>query len=449
VYVREMFQEIEPVTFRARMRSLQTRPAYTLATFARALTDGLDAGGRVLAATMPRYNLSAAESADLAAYLQTLNAFPAVGVDSFAIHFATVVTEAADPQQARSMLDLMRAYFARKNRATDGILARKDRPDLCSASLAARSWVLHIWQLKGAASSWQAQLETAYRDQPVLAMIGGMGAGEWRPVSAFCDHYEMRCLFPQLVAADTAGSAYTLYFSQGPIDEARVLAQYLGTEKSPIVQIYRSENANAATAFRRSLPQGLKLRDIPIPRDTELTSTFWDALLGNARPAALVLWLRDCDLHSFPRTQARNSQPFLFYLSATLVPDPRLLSLDRTSIRLIYPYSLSPDPVQESVRVQGWKVARGLEPAISRVQLNTYFVLALVDDCLQQMAGVFSRRFLIETVERNAETATNAGVYPRISLGPGRRFASHGAQIVRWKPGTQMEFEPVSNWINP
>jgi len=63
------------------------------------------------------------------------------------------------------------------------------------------------------------------------------------------------------------------------------------------------------------------------------------------------------------------------------------------------------------------------------------------------MVDNFSGEYLIETIEHEAETSINPGVFPRLSLGPGQRFASKGTYIVRLsRDATVM---PVSDWIVP
>jgi hypothetical protein len=76
--------------------------------------------------------------------------------------------------------------------------------------------------------------------------------------------------------------------------------------------------------------------------------------------------------------------------------------------------------------MKSWQLSRGIAPGNERIQLNTQFTLALLEDSLRRMAGRFSRDYLIETIERETESAPNPGVYPRLSLGPGQRFAYKG-----------------------
>ena len=64
------------------------------------------------------------------------------------------------------------------------------------------------------------------------------------------------------------------------------------------------------------------------------------------------------------------------------------------------------------------------------------------------MIDHFSQPYLIESIEHETENALNPGTYVRLSLGPGQRFASKGAYVVRM-PGHAAGLQPVSSWIVP
>ncbi len=65
------------------------------------------------------------------------------------------------------------------------------------------------------------------------------------------------------------------------------------------------------------------------------------------------------------------------------------------------------------------------------------------------MAGRFSRDYFVETLEREAERAANPGVFPRLGLGAGQRFASKGCYIVRPAAGAPGGLAAASDWIVP
>jgi hypothetical protein len=472
---RKLFQEVQPSHFRARLRDPREHPAYTDETLGSALREGKDPAGRELDQLMPRYSLSDEDTAHLVAYLKSINGSAAPGVTRSAIHFATVVTEGVALERRRAMLDVMDAYFRWKNSETKGLLEHPGHAAFYDADSygALREWVLDVWELRGPAGTWPRQLAAYYRQQPVFALLGGIGAGSWQPVHNFCEREEMPCLFPNtdLPVVSPAG-AYSLYLSGGLAVEAAALARYLGCgtgvppvdlRKRPspagtrarcachVTQVYRDTDSGRvlADALRRSLQEqgGAELDERVIHSGQELSPGFWQKLLKDERPAALVLWLSDEDLATLARVQLHADLPQI-YLSSTLLEDmgATLPESLRDKIFLTYPFTLPQAQTPHAYRARAWLRSRGVATAYEHIQFNTYFTLAVVDHSLVNLAGNFSRDYFIENVEHETEVTPNPGVYPRLSLGPGQRFASKGSYIVKV---SDRGIEAASAWIIP
>jgi hypothetical protein len=203
----------------------EARPAYTRASLARALREGVDPGGRRLDALMPRYALGDDEIDQLYAYLAGLSAAAAPGVSDREIHFATIIAPGVDAERRRAQLDVLQAFFRDKNGNTRKEARRRDAGSE-QMYLAYRTWVLHVWELDGAPETWHDQLAAHYREQPVFAVIGGLGSGSWQPVHAFCEGTGVPCVLPDVDYPVAAGAGYyALYFSRGIALEADVLAK--------------------------------------------------------------------------------------------------------------------------------------------------------------------------------------------------------------------------------
>jgi cytochrome c553 len=456
---RRLFQEVQPARLRARLRDPRPRPAYTDESLGVALREGRDPAGHEFDPLMPRYRLSDEDAGHLAAYLKSLSAARAPGVSASAVHFATVLTEGVGPEERRARLDVMRAYFRWKNADTAGMLRRSGSTIWYEEELPAtyREWVLHVWELKGAPETWPAQLEAYYVKQPVFALLGGTGRGSWRPVHDFCEREEVPCLFPDTELPAEAG-AYTLYLSGGLPAEAGALARHLRERARPdgaerVVQVYRDAGGGAVLA--RALARGLRGRGAPELRErvirgaSKLTPAFWKELLEGERPTVLVLWLDESDLATLD--SARTSADALreVYLSYGLLRATPALKSFRDRLYLTYPYELPARETPHVYRVRAWLRARGVASAHERPQLNAYFALSVADHSLMRLAGNFSRDYFVETVEQETETALNPGVFPRLSLGPGQRFASKGSYIVKPSGGAPGALEPASGWIIP
>jgi len=442
---RELYQLVQPESYRARVRDPRVRPGYTVATLATALREGRDPAGRRLDALMPRYPIQDADVAHLAAYLETLSAAPAPGVDGSAIHFATVITEGVDPGRRKALLDVLEGYVRWKNAETRHSAGRLGSSPWYRDEFfgSYREWRLHVWDLRGPAETWPAQLAALYRARPVFAVLSGTGAGSWRPLHEFCEKTELPCLFPDtdLPVVSPAG-AYTLYLSKGLTVEAQALARFLAEEPPRrLLQVYRDldEGREPAKVLRQALPKGIQLIDRVVAADQE--RTFWDDLIRRTRPDTLVLWLTPGDTASDALGRVRQ-----VFLSHSLLGEEIPTEL-RGKVLLTSRYRLPGHEEPLAYRVRAWMRSRRIERTHERLQLNAYFALSVVDHSLVHVVENFSRDFLIESVEEETENALSPGVFPSLSLGPGQRFASQGSYVV--KLSEKGELEPMSGWIVP
>ena len=118
-----------------------------------------------------------------------------------------------------------------------------------------------------------------------------------------------------------------------------------------------------------------------------------------------------------------------------------------SEVGLTYPFTLPGLEVPRIYRLRAWLRSRGVERRHERIQLNTYFALSVADHALVHLVDHFSREYFMESVEHETENALNPGVYPRLSLGPGQRFASKGSYVVRLAADGGVA--EVSDWIVP
>ncbi len=332
----KLYQEELSQASWTRLRAARERPAYTAASLAAALRRGTDPDGRVLDPLMPRYELDEPDLDDLIAYLRTLSAAPAPGVDATAIHFAVVVAPEVDAGKKRAMLDVVEAFFRYRNAETRHLLERPAASPGTRANLRQtwRKWVLQTWQLEGPPASWAAQLARSYGEQPVFALLSGLGAGEWRPVHEFCERTAVPCVFPNvdLPVAAPAG-AWTLYLSAGLTLEARALGRHLAASAVAgrpvrIVQLFGDQPPGRvpAAALREELrgEKGVRLADLALDAAGAVTAgANLKALAGllsagPEAPTALVLWLDRADLVALAPLVAASGAAEL-YLSYSLL----------------------------------------------------------------------------------------------------------------------------------
>lgn len=447
------------------------RPIYTQATLAKALREGVDPAGRKLDPLMPRFDLSDAEVAGLHAYLGGLSQAAAPGVTRSELHFATILTPDADPARASAMLAVLQAFFKDKNGGTRNE-SRRRAVGSEEMYRVYRTWALHPWRLTGAPETWRGQLEAYYRDQPVFAVIGGLGGGEWQPVHGFCEQMELPCIFPDVDHPPLGEPGYySLYFSRGVTLEAEVLGRQLAQagqrQTGRIAQVYRDDAPGRGVArdFRAALERlGIgPVADHPVAASGPVSDEFWSDLLGEGRPDTLVVWLDAAGVESLGQwagqrgegTAGQNAAPpapppFLYIssslsgLRAASLPDGWL-----DKARLVYPFGLPESRKPQMARLKAWLRARDIPFEDERAQANAFFAASIAGDSIYHMGDNFSRDYFIERLEQMAGSTLFSSVYPHLSLGPGQRFASRGGYIVRISPGGDSTPQPVSDWVVP
>lgn len=412
------------------------RPAYTQASLARALRAGVDPAGRSLDFLMPRYALHDNEVAALRAYLATLPR-PAPQ-EAGTVHFATVIAPEVPRERADAMVGVLQACFDEHNA---GPAPEQGRRKLAAGMQqgAGRPWQLHVWRLQGPESGWEAQLARRAREQPVLALVGGIGGARWAPVHGFCEGAGVPCLFPHLEAPGGAGEGFhSLYLGKGVLLEAALVARQLAQRPvgTRVLQVLRGRDAGAeaaASALRAALTeQGMAVRELRLPPGAALS----ESSLGDLRPRdALVLWLRPPDLRRLGPAAPVASQVFL---SATLaehdaVPLPQAW---KAIALMAYPYEL---PKQREVAVASmrqWLRSRGVPPGDERVQADAYVACKALGAAMAQAQDHLGPDYLVERLETNMERSTATGLYPRLALGIGQRFASKTGYLARFDEAT-------------
>lgn len=428
------------------------RPPYDEVLLARAIRGGLDTAGKPLDPVMPRYALSDDEMRALSSYLFSLSAQPSPGVDEQDIHFATVIQPGVAPERRRAMLEVMNAFVRDKDANVRQDEARREAGNM-RMYRAYRKWVLHVWELSGPSDTWRGQLEVLYRQQPVFALIGGLG-DEWRPIHEFSEDLELPCIFPQSELPVVAGpSHYTVYFSRGVVLEAEVLAKYLSEQGGggKVAQVWRRGDAvgeAAAAAMRAawSARGGAAPALGEIVLDAAPDAGLWSRVRESGA-TAITLWLGAADLASVPAPPGASSPTI--YLSSSRLPGRAPPVLATAEVRLVYPSEAGPRREARLLRNKLWLHNKGIALTDETVQINTQFAMTVVSDVLGHMMDGFSRDFFVERIEHVVGQTPTASVYQSVSLGPGQRFAAKGASVVQVVDARKGQVKAVSGWIVP
>lgn len=423
-----------------------TRAAYTPESFAQAMVQGRRGSGEAMGYLMPRYELDPASLRQLLAYLNTLPLGQAPGVDEQALHLATIVTADTPAAEQQATLDIVGRCLAERSPRPSG---RAGAP---------RPWQHHVWQLGPDPARWQDELAQHQRRQPVFAIVSGISGGTWTPIHQFCEREKVPCVLPNTVAVDdTQPSRWSFYFSRGVSLEAAAIAQHLTDHAPPggwrrIMQ--RVDDSEPSRIGAQALRRLLRDRGMSAAPEQAGVALQADHLPGEhlTERDALVLWLGPAALRQLTDGAAPPGAGQVI-VSGELggLDDAPIAAAWRERVRMVYPY----EPVERRrgrivLNAGNWMARQGLalQPALSRLQGNTYSACEMTVRALQIMRERYSRAYFLELIEA-ADEAAIATAYPRFTLGPNQRHGSKGAFVMRYVAPDFTRVAPEGDWIVP
>jgi hypothetical protein len=83
---------------------------------------------------------------------------------------------------------------------------------------------------------------------------------------------------------------------------------------------------------------------------------------------------------------------------------------------------------------------------------NTLAACSLLSESISRLRGNYLRDYLVEMIENyptGMGNAPAAQAFPRFALGPGQRYSSKGAYIVKFKDANTSELDLVHDWLVP
>jgi len=439
-------------------QSIARRPAYTDETLAAALRMGIGPEGQELNSVMPRYFLDDRDMGILISYLKSLSAESSPGVTEATLRFATIVTEGVSAEDREAMLAPLQTYVAARNnqsknyqtRAKYGVFAEE-------MDLSYRKLSLSVWELKGPAETWRAQLEEYYRKEPVFALLGGIAAGEWKPIHVFSEEHRIPCIFPITdfpVISET--DWYTLYFSKGIYQDGEAVANHLArmeqlSAESSVLQLVQNSRAGrAAQAGFESTWQELGRRPpvtISLTAGETIAKDFLQRLVEREKPAVILLWTDASAMPALEKLAAPAARPQRIYLSSSLlkqglwtIPEPV-----RDIAFMAYPYRLPQEEAAYSNYARG--LLRGKNTPIDdrRISTRMYSLVRLMTEIFMHIQRHYYRDYFLDVISMLSDQKYPD--YVRLSFGPGQRYASKGCYIVQLTQGPKPELVRISDWV--
>ena len=423
------------------------RPAYDRESLARLLREGTTPSGRALSPElMPRYEIGDEDVNALADYLENLSAGNSQGVDNEVIRFATVFSDDVDPRKKEAVLAVLRRFAEDVNRQTRNESERWDRLYKADSKLPTvfREWVIDEWRLSGSPETWPQQLETYYKDNPVFAIISGTANESWQPVNEFCERNKVACLYPSTgLPGRRDGDFYTVYFSEGLLLEAKLVAAHLSEQGvSSVVQVFCNPAYERVADELQGALTNITTHRVSFDCARPLPLEHLDSVSGEA--SAIVLWLDSEQLETLPDSMAARSM----YVSSTLTdakPPAALEGIRETF--LAHPYWL-PGKVDPAMRrFEAWARIRNVEVTEPRLQAEAYFACIVTKDAVKHMRRYFIREFALDMLDHAESLGAYLPYYERPSFGPGQRFISKGGYVL---PVVNGEIDTQgAEWILP
>jgi hypothetical protein len=435
------------------------RPAYTDESLSRAIRLGRDPNGRTLNYVMPRYILSSADMEIMVHYLKNLSAELSPGVDEATIHFATVVSHDVDKLDREAMVATLQTHVRDHNSQTRHEERRaRGGPFYKEEKYAPyRRYALSVWQLDGAPETWGEQLEEHYREEPVFALLGGIANGDWAPIHEFCERNRIPNLFPLTdypVISDT--DWYTLYLDKSFYQEGETAARFIRRSdaipaEAPVVQVFR-DVASARMCVRGFAEARSQMRlpgaaQIELGADEPVKADLWRRIAREHPGAVIALWIGPDDLDVVAELAAADSRPPAAFLSASLLGD-RLDTLPkelRPFAYITHPTSIPADEDRTRLAVKRWLQARKIPETNFDLQARMYFLGWTLAGLVKMMRDDFYRDYFFDIADMMRDQYYSIAVYPRLSFGPGQRYASKGCYIVQLSDDGTLE--KVSNWV--
>jgi hypothetical protein len=416
---------------------------------------------------MPRYAIDDKDMAALIAYLRGLKSDDVPGVTDDTLHFATIVTPDADPAARDGMLATMQQFFQDRNHIIAGTARPMTHDTHGVLYRVTRKWALHVWTLTGPATTWEDQLQAYRAREPVFAVVSGIGGADWEPVHRFCEASHLPCLFPNVdMPVVRESDFFSVYYSRGLFLEASLMADGIRAGVPAAAEAARDAAASAATGVRRLVQvvgAGSGLEPVARQLGDQLAAQGWQSetrvlpatgdraaqlarAVGVGPGTTLVLWLPPGDIAALPALPPPGTAVWFSGLLGGLEQIPLPQAWQPVS-ELSYPLELPERRALAMTLPEGWFRIKHIPLTSERVELQTYIACQILSETIGEMHVNFVPEYLVERLEVMLSHRRFNGMYPRLSLAPGQRFATKGGYLVHFAAPHRLVAD--GEWRNP
>lgn len=437
------------------------RGAYDAKSLGHAIRTGMDPSGRRLDSVMPRYELGETDMALLIHYLNSLSASISPGVTDTTIRFATIITEGVSEVDRDAMLSVLEVHIRDGNAQTRNQLQRARRGAFTKREKDASYRLLELsrWELTGPPESWREQLEEYYRRDPVFALLGGIAAGDWAPIHEFSEHHNIPTILPITSRPVVSEENWnTIYYSRGLYQEGEAVARYLrrysvAAPDAEIIQLYREGGGGdtVARGFDQTWSDlgGAPPKNIVLQGSGQSLRQAWDEVMQADRNRVVLFWGAGEDMELLDTMDASTPARSAVFVSSSLIESEVSLIPEgvRDRVYITYPYTLPGEKEEHMAALRTWLRIKGIPATNLEIQSKMYFLGWMLPRILSGMKSEFYRDYLLEMTEMMADQSHAIAIYPRLSFGPGQRYAAKGCYIVQLAPGQGAELVKKSEWV--
>jgi hypothetical protein len=175
----------------------------------------------------------------------------------------------------------------------------------------------------------------------------------------------------------------------------------------------------------------------------------WKGLAAEYGNAVFLLWLGPEDLTGLESIAELPQKSSLFFASATMLGKKVQLIPDavRDITFVTYPYRMPGEEGYISSIVEQWLKFKKITPTNTAISAKVYFLTRVLADSLTSMRGDLYRDFFLDLMDTMVDQTMISIDFPRLSFGPGQRYASKGCYIVTISSGPQPRVVRESEWI--
>lgn len=427
----ESGQTIPPVNWRylgknqpeddsSRFYRLQNkRPAYDAESLHRLLVQGIGSNGKQIDKLMPRYALVREQSDSILEYLKTLYPKHDQGVDDSVLRVATIVDQRLPEADREQHVEFLSRLFDMKNSLTRGELKRKRFSPIQKVPQyeSYRKWELVVWELPQDPVLWRRYLERAYQSQPVFMVLRPRVASDYQSIAGFCNTTQIPCLFPS-GDPQAEGDFYNFVFRNRAKQERDYIAKQRRRNGDRLRYLNAEGKLSTVNRALTGLPK-LNLQHWQTIEEqfAQVCSDELIVLTKAGAEQAKYLEHLSCDGNNNITIKVLSDEKMDYHGLTTYLrefPDSRICWVSD------YHKVLEKNP--RNIRVNAMVRRFGIENPQNEMLAMSLFAFTLSSEALHQMAGNFSRLYMMEILEHMLNSFINYTFFSTISGAPYQRY---------------------------